>query len=227
MKILSISKVIDYAPLDIISITEAQLNSHDIKPYDYIIINGGDGTIRRIIKTLKDKPTLAPFILNPTGSFNVIAKLHRVPKINTVLSHLSNNKNLKSNRQKVYTLNQEVFLFSAGNMGDLQHIFLAETLRFGFLKKGILKYALSLFFLFPMHLILTPFMLLSPRRFFIFTPFSIIKKFGSFYGQIHNIKIDLENNYNLIELDGDIITIEEDILNISFLREVEIVSEVL
>jgi len=223
MKILSIAKVLDYAPLDITSITETQLNPQEVKHYDYIIINGGDGTIRRILKALKNTPNLPPFILNPTGSFNVLAKLHQVPKLNKILEQLSNKRNLKTNTQKVYTLNQEVFLFSAGNMGDLQHIFLAESLRFGFLKKGLSKYALSLFFLLPMHLILTPFMLLSPRRFFIFTPFSFIKKFGSFYGQVKQIKIDLENHYNLIELDGDIVSIEEDILNISFLRELEIV----
>jgi len=223
MKILSIGKVLDFPALDITSITEAQLNPKEINNYDYIIINGGDGTIRRVVKALKELTKLPPFILNPKGSFNVIAKIHRVPKISKVLETLSHNKPLKTNKQKVYTLNQEVFLFSAGNMGDLQHIFLAETLRFGFLKKGLSKYLLSFFFLLPMHLILTPFMLLSPRRFFIFSPFSFIKKFGSFYGQVKQIKIELENHYNLIELDGDIVSIEEDILNISFLRELEIV----
>jgi hypothetical protein len=110
-------------------------------------------------------------------------------------------------------------------MGDLQHIFLAETLRFGILKKGIGKYLLAGLFLFPIHLIMTPFMLLSPRRFFILTPASFIGKFGSFYGKVEKkIRIDLENSHNLIELDGDIVTIEESILEIETLGEVKIIT---
>ncbi len=107
-----------------------------------------------------------------------------------------------------------MFLFSAGNMGDLQHIFLAETLRFGILKKGMAKYFLAIFFLLPLHLIITPFMLLSPRRFFIFTPARFIPKIGSFRGEVVEMSINLENNYNLIELDGDIVTIQESTLEI-------------
>jgi hypothetical protein len=224
MKILSIGKVIAHASLDIISITEAKLPSFEIHHFDYIIINGGDGTIRRVIKALKHCPSLPPFILNPTGSFNVVAKLHRVAKIQKVLEKLAQGKDLRYKKQKVYTLNEEVFLFSAGNMGDLQHIFIAESLRFGFLKKGLAKYALAFIFLLPMHLVLTPFMLSSSKRFFVFTPFSFIKKFASFYGQVSSMKIELQNPYNLIELDGDIITIKEETLNIAFLRELSIIT---
>jgi hypothetical protein len=108
-------------------------------------------------------------------------------------------------------------------MGDLQHIFLSETLRFGLLQKGIAKYILAVIFLFPVHLIMTPFMLISKKRFFIFTPLSLIKKFGSFYGKVEEMQIDLKNRYNLIELDGDIVTIEESILNIKPQKSVDIV----
>ena len=125
--------------------------------------------------------------------------------------------------QKYYSLNDEIFLFSAGNMGDLQHIFLAETLRFGLLKKGMAKYLLAGLFLLPVHLIMTPFMLLSPRRFFIFTPASFLSKFGSFRGEVKEpFTIDLENNYNLIELDGDVTTIQESKLHITPAGSVEI-----
>jgi hypothetical protein len=65
-----------------------------------------------------------------------------------------------------------------------------------------------------MHLIMTPFMLLSSNRFFIFTPASFIKKFGSFYGKVKEMTIELEDTYNHLELDGDIVTIEERILHI-------------
>jgi hypothetical protein len=224
MDILSIGKTIQHDTINITTISESELSSHpDIGRYDYIIINGGDGTIRRVFKYLHMLDDLPPFILNPTGSFNVVAKLHKVPTIEKVLVQLEKNSKLPTQSQQIYSLNKEVFLFSAGNMGDLQHIFLSETLRFGLLQKGIAKYILAVIFLFPVHLIMTPFMLISKKRFFIFTPLSLIKKFGSFYGKVEEMQIDLKNRYNLIELDGDIVTIEESILNIKPQKSVDIV----
>ena len=215
MKILSINKELKYGSLNIDSISLSSLGEVVVKEYDYIIISGGDGAIRRTIKELQDIKDLPTFILNPIGSFNVIAKLNRVPKLEKILQSLEDGNSLKLKQQEFYRLNSEIFLFSAGNMGDLQHIFIAETLRFGLLKQGILKYILTLFFLLPIHIIVTPFMLLSSRRFFIFTPFSFIEKFGSFYGKIKYAEIDLKNDYNFIELDGDIVTIYENRLKIS------------
>ena len=215
MHILSIGQNISHNSLQITSITESQLSTQDdIQEYDYIIIHGGDGTIRRVLKALQGIVIKAKFILNPTGSFNVIAKLHKVPKLRNILDKLSNNTPLIDEKHHYFSLNKEIFLFSAGNMGDLQHIFLAETLRFGILKKGITKYLLAVLFLLPLHLIMTPFMLLSPRRFFIFTPARFISKIGSFRGEVVPMSIQLENNYNLIELDGDIVTIQESTLEI-------------
>jgi len=225
MKLLSINQDLIHDELDITFITESELTScSSLTKYDYIIIHGGDGTIRRVIRTLHTREHNAKFILNPTGSFNVIAKLHKVPKLRKVLDTLANYHQPKTQSHRYYTLNKEVFLFSAGNMGDLQHIFLSETLRFGLLKKGIAKYILAGLFLFPVHLIMTPFMLLSSKRFFIFTPASFIGKFGSFYGKIEEkISINLDNHYNHIELDGDVLTIEESILEIEPAGSIEIV----
>jgi len=215
MKILSIGKTIQHHGLNITSIEKFSLpKHHDIEEYTYIIIHGGDGTIRRVMKQLQTFNNLPPFIFNPTGSFNVVAKLHRVPKLDKVLDALANGETPKTKKHLFYTLNDETFMFSAGNMGDLQHIFLSETLRFGLLKHGILKYILAVLFLLPLHLIMTPFMLLSKRRFFIFTPLGFIKKFGSFYGEVKEMTIDLDNSYNHIELDGDVVTIEESVLKI-------------
>ena len=225
MHILSIGKTIEHETLDIRNINESDLATfQDVASFDYIIINGGDGTIRRVVKTLHNMKHNAKFILNPTGSFNVIAKLHRVPNVDKVLDALSQGTSPKSEKHHYFSLNHEIFLFSAGNMGDLQHIFLSETLRFGILKKGIAKYILAALFLLPVHIIMTPFMLLSPRRFFIFTPVSFIGKFGSFYGKVEApITIDLENAYNLIELDGDVVTVEESVLKVKPAGVIEIV----
>ena len=224
MRILSINKVIEHDTLFITNITESVLATQpNMEDFDYIIINGGDGTIRRVVKILHTLKHNASIILNPTGSFNVIAKLHRVPSLDTVLQALSEKKTLTTQAQNYYSLNEEMFLFSAGNMGDLQHIFLSETLRFGMLKKGMAKYILAVLFLLPVHIIMTPFMLMSKRKFFIFTPAEFIPKFGSFYGKVKEMEIDLDNHYNHIELDGDIVTIAESILHISHAGSIEIV----
>ncbi len=215
MKILSINRDIRHENLDITYIDASSLAMiDDIGQYSYIIINGGDGTIRRVVKELHADENLPPFILNPTGSFNVVAKLHKVAKVENILASLEDRKSVSTEKQAVFSLNDEIFLFSAGNMGDLQHIFLSETLRFGWLKNGIFKYILSVLFLLPVHLIMTPFMLMSSSRFFIFTPLKFIKKFGSFYSDIDKIDIDLKNEHNMLELDGDVVIINQRHLHI-------------
>ncbi len=226
MRVLSIDKTIQHDKLDISCIKASSLaNHHDIEQYDYIIINGGDGTIRRVLNQLHTLNNLPIFILNPTGSFNVIAKIHKVPPIEVVLDTLANSKLPQTKKHHFSKLNDDIFLFSAGNMGDLQHISLSETLRFGILCNGMLKYIISVIFLLPMHLIITPFMLMSSKRFFIFTPAYFIKKFGSFYGEVRDIRIDLENEYNVLELDGDIVIIHERYLHIRQVGDISIVTQ--
>ncbi|MCB4754889.1 MAG: hypothetical protein LGB52_04815 [Sulfurovum sp.] len=226
LRILSIGKEIVHDGLTIDSITIDSLSQHDgIEQYDYIIINGGDGAIRRIVKHLYVFNKRPIFILNPTGSFNVIAKIHKVPSITTILNMLAEENVPKVQKHHFFKLNEEVFLFSAGNMGDLQHIFLSETLRFGWLKHGILKYLLSILFLLPIHLIMTPFMLVSKTRFFIFTPARFIKQIGSFYGEVPpSLCFNLENDYNMLELDGDIVTIHNRYIKITQAGSIRIVT---
>jgi len=226
MKVLSIGKKLHHDGLDITSIEASSLSEHhDIELYTYVIINGGDGTIRRVLRQLHNLNKMPIFILNPTGSFNVVAKIHRAPKIEKVLNVIANGKTPKTQKHHLFKLNDEIFLFSAGNMGDLQHIFLSETLRFGILRHGILKYILAVILLIPAHIIMTPFMLLSKNRFFIFTPLRFIKKFGSFYGEVKELTIDLENEYNMLELDGDIITVHGRHLHIKQAGSVPVVTQ--
>jgi hypothetical protein len=227
MRILSIGREILHEGLMIDSITASSLpEHHDIEQYDYVIINGGDGTIRRVLTQLHTLEKQPVFILNPTGSFNVVAKIHKAPKIENVLDLLAEGKEPKTQKHHLFRLNEQIFLFSAGNMGDLQHIFLSETLRFDWLKHGILKYILAVIFLFPVHLIMTPFMLMSSTRFFIFTPLRMVKKLGSFYGEVpEEIIIDLENEYNMLELDGDIVTVNGRELHIRQAGNVRVVTQ--
>ena len=224
MKILSVGKEIDYEGLDIVSITASDLHKeHHVEAYDYVIVNGGDGTVRRVLRQLHNLRSPPRFIINPTGSFNVVAKIHRVAPVDHILKKLAHSESLKIEKHHLFRLNDDVFLFSAGNMGDLQHIFLSETLRFGWLKHGMAKYLLATLFLFPVHVAMTPFMLLSSKRFFIFTPMRFIKKFGSFYGEVSDITIDLDSEYNMIELDGDIVTVHSKHLHIRQAGSVPIV----
>ncbi len=226
MRILSIGKVLEHTGLRIDSIEASELSHHhDIERYDYVVINGGDGTIRRVLTQLHSLEKPPVFILNPTGSFNVIAKIHRAPAISNVLDMLATGKIPKTQKHHLFRINDQLFLFSAGNMGDLQHIFLSETLRFGWLKHGIAKYILAVIFLLPVHLVMTPFMLASKTRFFIFTPLRLIKQFGSFYGEVpKELVIDLENEYNMLELDGDIVTVHGSKLHIRQAGNVRVVT---
>jgi len=227
MQLLSIGKTIHFEGLDITSIPTSSLcNQQNIEAYDYVIIHGGDGTIRRVLMHLHTLEEMPTFILNPRGSFNVVAKIHRAPKLDSVLEQLARGEKPKVQKHHIFKLNEELFLFSAGNMGDLQHIFLSEMFRFGYLKHGIAKYLLAALFLLPVHLVMTPFMLLSKTKFFIFTPARFIKKLGSFYGEVpKKLEIDLDNDYNMIELDGDIVNIHARHIVIQHAGSVPIVTQ--
>ena len=98
MRILSIGEVLDMKKRHGRIRT---LNISKYRTYDYIIISGGDGTIRRVIKVLQDIQHSATFILNPIGSFNVVAKLHKVPKIEQVLHALANDAKLNSQKHRL------------------------------------------------------------------------------------------------------------------------------
>ena len=226
MQILSIGKEISYNGLDITSIDISEITQqHDIEQYDYVIITGGDGRIRRTLQQLHDMERIPTFILNPTGSFNLVAKIHQTPKIEEVLERLAGGEEPNREKHHLFKLNDELFLFSAGNMGDLHHIILSETMRFGWIEHGPFKYLLAVLLLLPAHIILTPFMLMSPKKFFIFTPFRFIKRFGSFYGEVREMTIDLNNHHNLIELDGDVVTIEDNLLHIRPVGYIEVVTK--
>ncbi|MDD2451979.1 diacylglycerol kinase family protein [Sulfurovum sp.] len=226
MQILSIGKEIRHTGLDITSIDISEITRvQDIERYDYVIITGGDGRIRRTLQQLHDMERIPTFILNPTGSFNLVARIHQTPKVEEVLDLLARGEIPNKEKHHLFKLNEELFLFSAGNMGDLQHIILAETLRFGWIEHGPFKYLLAVLLLLPAHLLLTPFMLMSARKFFIFTPFRFIKRFGSFYGEVREMTIDLQNHHNLIELDGDVVTIEENLLHIRPVGYIEVVTK--
>jgi hypothetical protein len=213
MKILSVGKHIEFENLDILYMAIGNINSiENISEYDYILITGGDGAIRRTLKDIYHKfetSVIPPFIINPTGSFNVVAKIHRLPSIDKILSSISSNRQVKKIVVPFYAIDKKIFLFSCGNSSDVAHIFLSEVLRFGFLKTGPLRYIITLILLLPFQILATPFLLFSKSRFFVFTPLKF-KKFLNIYGQVDDmIEIDLKNYYNVLEFDGDLSVVKK------------------
>ncbi|MBD3807453.1 MAG: hypothetical protein IE880_01900 [Epsilonproteobacteria bacterium] len=213
MKILSVGKHIEFQNLEIVYTSLGNINSiENISEYDYILVTGGDGTIRRTLKDIYHKfetSLIPPFIINPTGSFNVVAKIHRLQSFDKILSSISNNEHIKNITIPFYAIDKKIFLFSCGNSSDVAHIFLSEVLRFGFLKTGLLRYIITSMLLLPFHLLATPFLLFSKSRFFVFTPLKF-KRFFNIYGQINDsIEIDLKNYYNVLEFDGDLSVVKK------------------
>ena len=226
VRILSLDREIAHTALDIQTVSLASLcETIDNKGADYLIVHGGDGAVRRACAGLQhctEKPAL---ILNPTGSFNVLAKRHRIAPLDKILHTLASGNIPETTTQEIYGLNDQVFLFSAGNMGDMQHIFLSESLRVGILKKGAAKYLLAFVFLLPTHLLTTPFMMLSKRRFFIFTAIDIRLHIGNIYTYVpeEGLKIQMEGAYHFVELDGDLVLIRDDCFSIEKIGEISIV----
>ncbi|BCL61857.1 hypothetical protein DGMP_25500 [Desulfomarina profundi] len=217
MKVLSVGNFTHHHPkLEITNISEKELQGwKNCAEFRYIIINGGDGTLRRVISKLQDQLDEKVFILNPTGSFNVVARMNRVPAIGDILEQLAGDKEVPTTIQNIYYLNEHFFFFSAGNMGDLLHIVFSEIMRIGFLKKrGLLRYLVSIVLLSPVFLMISPFLLMSSTRFFIYTPFSFIRRFGSFHGQVEEMTLQYESDCHLVELDGDIVVIEANRIDI-------------
>jgi len=225
MKILSVDRKVTFDGLDITSVDFGDLKTlPDIEQYNYIIVHGGDGAIRRVVQFFYHNQHNPKFIIDTAGSFNVISKINRLPKMEEVLDKLSNNQEVKKISQPIYKLNEEIFLFSAGNMGDLRHILISETLRLGIIKNGMIKYLISLIYLLPLHIIMTPFELLSKYRFFIFTPLKKIKKFGNFYGEVVPFVKNLGSSHNLIELDGDIVVFYQSTIKVDLVGSVTLIS---
>lgn len=223
MKFVVINTQIDLPQHQVVHTNENDFQEMQLSDVDYVIVSGGDGLVRRIIQYIifsgQHKPKI---IIDAKGSFNVIAKKHLIPKLSKVLAKIEAGEDLRTKQQPVYKLNSHIFLFSAGNVFDALHIHLSEILRIGFLRKGVLKYMISALLISPIVLLTYPFLLFSKRRFFIFTPFKLFN-FMNFYTKVESLEIDLKNGYNLLEIDGDLIVLEESKIKIKHIDNIEIV----
>lgn len=223
MKIVAVNTEINLKNSKVINVAESDFYDLDLNDVDYVLVSGGDGLLRRVIQHViylgQNKPD---FIIDPKGSFNVIAKKHFTPQLSNVLKRIESGKKLKFKQQDVYKLNEHIFLFSAGNLHDALHIHLSEILRVGILKKGIFKYILSALFVIPIALITLPFLIFSKKRFFIFAVFKCCNVMN-IYTKVRHLKIDMKNNYNLMEIDGDLVIIKNRFVEIDRIGTVNIV----
>ncbi len=223
MKIIAINTDIKIKDFDIKYVKPNEFETISLKGIDYVIISGGDGLLRRMIEKIiikgNERPTV---IIDAKGSFNVIAKRYMIPKIKKVIEKLSYGKKLETRKMDVYRLNSHIFLFSAGNITDALHIHLSEILRVGFLRKGPLRYLISAIFVLPVTILTFPFILFSKKRFFIFTPFKLIN-FKNHYTKIDHLRFDIKNDYNILEIDGDLVILQERYIDIKKIDEIEIV----
>jgi len=223
LKILAINNNYRIKGAKTIPLSEKEFRDISLEGVDYIIISGGDGLLRRIIEKIINKGKERPIvIIDAKGSFNVIAKRYMIPKIEKVINKLEQGEIPDTKKLDVYQLNQHIFLFSAGNVTDALHIHLSEILRIGILKKGALRYLISGIFILPISLLTFPFILFSKKRFFIFTPFKMIN-FRNHYTKIDHLHFDVENEYNILEIDGDLVILEERYIDIRKKDEIEIV----
>ena len=223
MKFIAINTNISIKNHEVVQTDEKSFYDMQLAGVDYVIVSGGDGLLRRIIEYIifsgQPKPKI---IIDAKGSFNVIAKRHLVPKLSKTLQKIEVGETLQTKLQDVYKLNNYVFLFSAGNMFDALHIHLSEMLRIGFLSRGPLKYIISALLISPVIIVTTPFLLFSKKRFFIFTPVELFN-FRNFYTKPKQLKIDLKNTYNLLEIDGDLIILKDRFVTIKRIDNIEIV----
>ena len=223
MKFIAVNTGIQIKGHEVVNLSEKEFYDVDFNDTDYVIVSGGDGLLRRIIQYIifsgQKKPAI---IIDAKGSFNVIAKKHLIPKLRKVVAKIEAGEELKHKKQDVYKLNNHVFLFSAGNMHDALHIHLSEILRVGILKKGPWKYLISAVFVIPIAVITLPFLLFSKKRFFIMTPFKFFN-FMNLYTRIDRLDIDLKNGYNLLEIDGDLIILEDSKITIKRIDNIDIV----
>jgi len=223
MKIVAINTEIKLKNFEVISVTPDGFDEISLKEIDYVVISGGDGLLRRMIEKIIQKGNERPtIIIDAKGSFNVIAKRYMIPKLHKVIGKLENKEKLQTRKMDVYKLNSHIFLFSAGNLTDALHIHLSEILRVGFLRKGPLRYLISGIFVLPVTLLSFPFLLFSKKRFFIFTPFKLIN-FKNHYTKINHLHFDIKNDYNILEIDGDLVILKERYIDIKKIDEINII----
>lgn len=207
---LSVNGEFSYEGIEIVSIREHELAEADIQLFDYLMISGGDGAIRRTVETLhKNRQSIPPIIINPEGTFNLICKAYRLSTPEKIFEKILASKELKRREKSYFGVNKEhYFIFSAGNSLDMLYIVLSDLFRVGLIARSKIRYFFSIFFLLPLLLIATPIFLFVRSYFFVFNLFKTgIKKFQNVYLDENFIVIYSNSDYNIWQMDGDIVIV--------------------
>lgn len=174
-----------------------------LRRYDYVLVSGGDGLIRRVFEHCLQHGHRPSVIVDPCGTSNILANFLRLRSPETVLADLRLGKR-RVREQPVREIGGHIFLFSAGNFLDRIYMELAERLRVGPLRRHRLRYVLLLA-LCPIAL-MASFAYLSKARFFVFDV--------GFLRIALNVGARFEGPQR-VQLDGDVVELPRGVLGIA------------
>lgn len=229
MKLLSINKKLTIKNIDITNLEYDDIDAiESLDEFDYIIISGGDGALRRAIKKLHFKfYKISPkVIINPAGTFNVLYHKLNSLKLSKIVHKLSKNEPTKTKSLDYFMINRsEIFIFSAGNSLDVLYVVLSELFRISFLSRSKIRYLLSFLFLLPVIIAALPLFLFSKNYYFVFlfAKLKISKIFNINFFVNNEIVVDLKQSNNLMQLDGDLIIIKDRYIKIERAGEILVV----
>ncbi|MFP4332504.1 MAG: diacylglycerol kinase family protein [Campylobacterales bacterium] len=204
------NKVFEKEGLDIVSIEEGELSCVDIESFEYILVSGGDGAIRRVVEYMaKNNIKMPKLIVDPEGTFNMIYKLYRIKTPEDILEKIAQESALKEVDRNYFSVNSDhYFIFSAGNSLDMIYIILSDLFRVGFLVKSKLRYLISIIFLLPLIVIMIPFFLVVKKYFLVFNGYDFrLKSILNIHLNPSEVRIELDSDYNIWQMDGDIVVV--------------------
>ncbi len=207
--IISINKRFWHEKLTIDYIPQSDLDTIDLTGYEYVIISGGDGAIRRLVEYCAlNRIALPKLLIDAEGTFNVLAKRYRLPRVHDILDAIAEDKTVSCMDKNYYSVNDtHFFIFSAGNSIDKVYIILADVFRVGFLQKSKFRYGLSMLFLLPL-LVMLPLFMLHKKYFFVFDVFEKqLPSFLNIHFRPQKLRIRLASDYNIWQMDGDVVVV--------------------
>ena len=209
-RVLCVNKEFEQHGLEVVSIKESELSSVDIESFEYLLVSGGDGAIRRVVEFMaKNSIKMPKLIVDPEGTFNMIYKLYRIKESKTILEKIAKNETLKEMERNYFSVNSDhYFIFSAGNSLDMIYIILSDLFRVGFLVKSKLRYLFSIIFLLPLMVMMIPFFLVVKKYFLIFNGYDFkLKNILNIHLNPDEVRLELDSDYNIWQMDGDVVVV--------------------
>lgn len=210
INVLSVNGDMDIEGIEVFSVKDSEIASIELARYDYLIISGGDGAIRRCVEAIyKRGDKIPPIIINPEGTFNLICKAYGIKSPKEILEKAVKNQEIKFRMKEFFSVNDKhIFVFSAGNSLDMLYIVLSDLFRVGLIARSKIRYFFSIFFLLPLMLVAVPIFLFIKSYFFVFNIYKLgIKRFCNLYFDEQLIEIKSNSDYNIWQMDGDIVIV--------------------